>query len=93
MFDRVLTTNDMIGMTTCSAEKLRGTVINSTTPFSLYGQHVKEIDVHEDEICPFRNFSAIFFLQCFTCRTTMSMLARYVFDMQDNYVYAGKICV
>ena len=63
MFDRVLTKNEMIGMTTCSGDKLTGNIINSTTPFSLHGPHVKEFEMNYEEICPVRNFSAIFYLQ------------------------------
>ena len=50
-------------MTTCFGKKLSGNIINSTTNYSLHGSHVDIIDVHEEEICPVRNFSAIFFNQ------------------------------
>ena len=63
MFDRVLTVNEMIGMTTCGGTKLMGNIFNTTSPYSLHGPHVEEIDIHEEEICPVRNFSAIFFNQ------------------------------
>ena len=63
MFDRLLTKEEMIGMTTCFGDKLTGNIINSTTPYSLLGSYVEEIDIHEEEICPVRNFSAIFFPQ------------------------------
>lgn len=62
MFDRILTPKEMIGMTTCSGEKLAGNLINSNTdPYSVYGIHTKEINIHSEEICPTRNFSAVHF--------------------------------
>ena len=61
MFDRILTKDEMKGMTLCPGNKLMGNIINSTTPYSLHGPYVQEIDIHEEEICPIRNFSAIFF--------------------------------
>ena len=64
MFDRILTPNEMIGMTTCSGEKLVGNLINSNTdPYSVYGSHAREIHIDYEEICPIRNFSAVHFDQ------------------------------
>ena len=48
-------------MTTCSGTKLIGNIINSTVPYTILDSHVKEIEIHEEEICPVRNFSAAFF--------------------------------
>ena len=48
-------------MTTCSGTKLIGNIINSTVPYTILDSHVKEIEIHEEEICPVRNFSAVFF--------------------------------
>ena len=61
LFDRLLTKEEMLGMTTCPGKKLIGNIINSTVPYSLYGPHVKDINITEEEICPVRNFSAVFF--------------------------------
>ena len=61
LFDRALTRDEIINMTTCGREKLVGNIINSTTPFTLIGSHVEEIEVHEEDICPVRDFSAVYF--------------------------------
>ena len=64
MFDRILTADEMVGMTTCSGKKLTGNVINSNTdPATLYGGQAQQIGVDPEFICPKRNFSAVFFDQ------------------------------
>ena len=64
MFDRILTADEMVGMTTCSGEKLTGNVINSNTdPSTVYGWQVQMIGIDQEFICPKRKFSAVFFDQ------------------------------
>ena len=60
VFDRLLTADEMIGMTTCSGEKLSGNIINTNDhPFTLYGEQVKQVQVNVEMICPLRRFSAV----------------------------------
>ena len=62
MFDRILTADEMVGMTTCSGKKLTGNFINSNTdPSTLYGRQVQSIGIDQEFICPKRKFSAVFF--------------------------------
>ena len=62
MFDRILTADQMVGMTTCSGKKLTGNVINSNTdPATLYGWQVQMIGIDQEFICTKRKFSAVFF--------------------------------
>ena len=61
VFDRLLTADEMIGMTTCSGEKLSGNIINTNDhPFTLYGEQVKQVQVNVEMICPLRRFSAVY---------------------------------
>ena len=61
VFDRILTADEMVGMTTCSGKNLAGNLINTNTdPFTLYGEEVKQVWVNQEMICPVRNFSAVF---------------------------------
>ena len=62
MFDRFLTPNEMVGMTTCEGEKLTGNIINTNLDnFTLYGDWARATMIHSEWICPVRNFSAVFF--------------------------------
>ena len=64
MFDRILTPDEMVGMTTCGGAKLTGNIINSNTdPYSLYGRQVKQVWVNPEKYCPERKFSGVFFDQ------------------------------
>ena len=56
VFDRVLTHDEMVEMTTCHGKKLEGNLINSNrSPFTLFGPNAKNVTVHPEEICPTRN--------------------------------------
>ena len=61
MFNRLLTADEMIAMTTCDGAKLIGNILNSTVAFTILDPNVQEIDIYQEEICPVRNFSAVFF--------------------------------
>ena len=62
VFDRILTPREMIGMTTCQGEKLTGNIINTNLHnFTLYGDWARPTMIHQEWICPVRNFSAVFF--------------------------------
>ena len=56
VFDRLLTHDEMVQMTTCGGKKLEGNLINSNkSPFTLFGPNAKNVTVHPEEICPTRN--------------------------------------
>ena len=62
MFDRFLTPDEMVGMTTCEGEKLTGNIINTNLDnFTPYGDWARTTMIHSEWICPVRNFSAVFF--------------------------------
>ena len=62
LFDRILSVNEMIGMTTCGGEKLQGNLINfSTDKFTVFGGNTREIEISTEEWCPTRKFSATSF--------------------------------
>ena len=71
LFDRILTVNEMIGMTTCAGEKIEGNLINfKTDTFTVYGENTKEIQISTEEWCPERQFSATMFPAAWTFPTT-----------------------
>ena len=92
-------------MTTCDGYKLIGNLINRTTAFTTIGDYTKEIDIHEQEICPVKNFSAIFFTRwhwdTFTaqkiCQKT-NMTVAFVANQEDKeniifyfkHIYGGR---
>ena len=65
VFDRILTVNEMMNMTTCGGDKLTGNLVNSNLdPSTVYGKAddaTKQINIHSEEICPTRNFSAVLY--------------------------------
>ena len=62
LFDRILTADEMINMTTCNREKIPGNLINfEKENFTIYGQNTKEIEITSEEWCPERQFSGVFF--------------------------------
>ena len=64
VFDRILTDNEMIGMTTCGGEKLTGNLINSNKdPHTTYGKWAQSIMIHSEWICPEREFGGFYFNQ------------------------------
>ena len=85
MFDRILTKEEMKGMTLCPGSRLMGNIINSTTPYTLHGPNVKEIEIHEEEICPVRNFSAIFFISWIWDQFTSQEICKKI-GMEVAYV-------
>jgi hypothetical protein len=71
LFDRILTVNEMIGMTTCAGEKIEGNLMNfKTDTFTVYGDNTKEIQISTEEWCPERQFSATIFPAAWTFPTT-----------------------
>ena len=57
VFDRLLSFDEMRGMTICGGKKLEGNIVNSNKdPYSLYGTKANDIIVHPEEICPTKNF-------------------------------------
>ena len=64
VFDRILSKDEMIGMTTCDGSKLEGNLINSNRDNStVYGWQATEISIHPEKFCPKKNFSGLFFNQ------------------------------
>ena len=74
LFDRILTVNEMVGITTaCNSEKerLEGNIINfNKDTFEIFGNNTKEIQISTEEWCPERPFSATFFPHAWTFPTT-----------------------
>ena len=98
LFDRILSAEEMIGMTTCDGEKLVGNLINiKTDDFTIYGRNTKEIQISTEEWCPVRNFSATFFPAAWTFPTTYakslcekinrSMIAITDEEIKDNFLH------
>ena len=65
-FDRILTHDEMVGMTTCNGKKLKGNLINwETTKFEftwdyLGGWHIFEIWASLETVCPKKEYGGIF---------------------------------
>ena len=63
-FDRLLTHNEMVGMTTCGGTQLKGDLIDwETTSFEFkWEQHydIQEVWVSMDEICPEKDYGGIY---------------------------------
>ena len=98
LFDRILTVNEMIGMTTCGGEKIDGNLINfKTDEFTIFGDNTKEIKISTEEWCPERQFSATFFPAAWTFPTTYakdlckkikrSVIAITDEDTMDNFLH------
>ena len=64
VFDRILSDNEMIGMTTCGGKKLTGNLNNSNKdPHTTYGKLAQSIMIHSEWICPEREFGGVYFDQ------------------------------
>ena len=62
LFNRILTTDEMVGMTTCSGEKISGNLIDfGKDTFTIHGRNTKEIQITSEEWCPERKFSGVYF--------------------------------
>ena len=62
LFDKLLTVEEMINMTTCGGKKQQGNLINfDSDSFEVFGKNSREITISSEEWCPERNFSATFF--------------------------------
>ena len=62
MFDRVLSSDEMLGMTSCDGKKVEGNILNSNIDaYSIYGFQVNKFNVHSEEICPKKQFRQWFY--------------------------------
>ena len=62
LFDRILTADEMVGMTTCGGEKIPGNLIDfEKDTFEIFGRNTEEIQITSEEWCPERKFSGVFF--------------------------------
>ena len=60
-FSRILSHNEMVQMTTCSGTRLKGDLINwDTAAWTVHGSDVQKILTPMEEICPQKNFGALY---------------------------------
>ena len=71
LFDRILTADEMVGMTTRNGKKLEGNLLNfNTDTFTVFGENTKEITVSTEEWWPERPHSLTAFPAGWTFPTT-----------------------
>ena len=94
LFDRILTVNEMIEMTTpCGGKKIEGNLINfKKDTFSIYGDNTKEIEISTEEWCPERPISATVFPDAWNfpithAKTLCKKIKRSVIAITDDETF------